>query len=95
MEDDQKTEYSPIQCPNLALKRSLGRCKLTYYESLIDQNGDKRTVFPRTRNHGLAHNKTGERFITQLNGFLISQKTSEQKNHPSTCIASNKNFENF
>ena len=28
-----------------------------------------------------------------MNAFFISQET--RKNHPSTCIASNKNFENF
>ena len=31
----------------------------------------------------------------QSNAFLISQETSVQKSHPSTCIASNLNFEKF
>ena len=63
MDRDERTEYLLVLFWTLLVQSGgLRQSYLTNYETYIDQNRDKRTVFPTTRNYRFAN----ERLKTKL-----------------------------
>ena len=70
---DKRTEYQPTLRPYLGPTRTIGRSKLTYSESLIDQNKDTRRKNPTSKTQKVPIERPPNGSFTHSNSFLAER----------------------